>query len=79
MNKHLHRTVFNAARGMRMVVQETARSAGKATGATSAMLATALLTALQRTSKHYEVAMSLVLNYIQSLPPEQQARVLLPR
>ncbi|MGK6311344.1 two-partner secretion domain-containing protein, partial [Variovorax sp. DT-64] len=29
-------------RGMRMVVQETARSAGKATGATSAVLATAL-------------------------------------
>ncbi|WP_241520343.1 filamentous hemagglutinin N-terminal domain-containing protein [Variovorax sp. B2] len=42
MNKHLHRVVFNAARGMRMVVQETARSAGKATGATSALLATAL-------------------------------------
>ncbi|MGK6309830.1 ESPR-type extended signal peptide-containing protein, partial [Variovorax sp. DT-64] len=39
MNKHLHRVVFNAARGMRMVVQETARSAGKATGATSAVLA----------------------------------------
>jgi hypothetical protein len=42
MNKHLHRIVFNAARGMRMVVQETARSAGKATGATSAVVATAL-------------------------------------
>ena len=36
MNKHLHRIVFNAARGLRMVVQETARSTGrgarKATG-----------------------------------------------
>ncbi len=30
MNKHLHRIVFNAARGIRMAVQETARSAGKA-------------------------------------------------
>ncbi|MBJ2159797.1 two-partner secretion domain-containing protein, partial [Variovorax sp. IB41] len=29
MNKHLHRIVFNAARGMRMVVQETAASTGK--------------------------------------------------
>lgn len=36
MNKNLHRIVFNAARGARMVVQETARSAGKAaSGATS--------------------------------------------
>jgi filamentous hemagglutinin len=35
MNKHLHRIVFNAARGMRMVVQETATSTGKgASGAT---------------------------------------------
>ncbi|MDR6856822.1 ESPR-type extended signal peptide-containing protein [Variovorax guangxiensis] len=42
MNKHLHRVVFNAARGLRMVVQETARSTGKATGATSGVLATAL-------------------------------------
>lgn len=29
MNRHLHRIVFNAARGMRMVVQETANSTGK--------------------------------------------------
>ena len=29
MNRHLHRIVFNAARGMRMVVQETAASTGK--------------------------------------------------
>jgi filamentous hemagglutinin len=29
MNKHLHRIIFNAARGMRMVVQETATSTGK--------------------------------------------------
>uniref|UniRef100_UPI004039F26D two-partner secretion domain-containing protein n=1 Tax=unclassified Variovorax TaxID=663243 RepID=UPI004039F26D len=29
MNKHLHRIVFNAARGIRMVVQETATSTGK--------------------------------------------------
>ncbi|MDR6535646.1 ESPR-type extended signal peptide-containing protein, partial [Variovorax soli] len=32
MNKHLHRIVFNAARGLRMVVQETAMAAGKALG-----------------------------------------------
>jgi filamentous hemagglutinin len=39
MNRHLHRIVFNAARGMRMVVQETATSTGKgkarATGGSS--------------------------------------------
>jgi filamentous hemagglutinin len=29
MNRHLHRIVFNAARGIRMVVQETATSTGK--------------------------------------------------
>lgn len=29
MNRQLHRIIFNAARGMRMVVQETATSAGK--------------------------------------------------
>ena len=46
MNKHLHRIVFNAARGMRMVVQETAMSAGKATGATSAVVALAGLLAV---------------------------------
>ncbi|NMM07118.1 filamentous hemagglutinin N-terminal domain-containing protein [Polaromonas sp.] len=34
MNKHLHRIIFNPARGLRMVVQETATSAGKANGAT---------------------------------------------
>ena len=42
MNKRLHRVVFNVARGVRMVVQETALSAGKATGATPGVLATAL-------------------------------------
>ncbi|MBT2325595.1 filamentous hemagglutinin N-terminal domain-containing protein [Variovorax paradoxus] len=42
MNKRLHRVVFNAARGLRVVVQETARSAGKAKGATP-VLAVALI------------------------------------
>lgn len=43
MNRHLHRVVFNAARGMRMVVQETAASTGKgASRATTAAGATAL-------------------------------------
>ena len=46
MNKHLHRIIFNASRGIRMVVQETAKSAGKATGATSAVVATALVSLL---------------------------------
>ena len=30
MNKNLHRVIFNKARGIRMVVQETASSEGKA-------------------------------------------------
>jgi filamentous hemagglutinin len=48
MNKHLHRIVFNAARGTRMVVQETARSAGKAgSGATGAVLSVAALTPMR--------------------------------
>ncbi|MET3439496.1 hypothetical protein ABIC94_000241 [Variovorax paradoxus] len=29
MNKNLHRIVFNAKRGLRMVVQETAKSTGR--------------------------------------------------
>lgn len=46
MNKRLHRVVFNASRGTRMVVQETARSAGKAgSGATSAAVSVAALAA----------------------------------
>jgi hypothetical protein len=34
MNKNLHRLIFNHARGLRMAVQETASSCGKARGAT---------------------------------------------
>lgn len=53
MNKHLHRIVFNAARGLRMVVQETARSTGRGTrkatsggaGAGSAAVSVAAITA----------------------------------
>ena len=41
MNKHLHRIIFNQARGLRMVVQETASSCGKANGATQAQAASA--------------------------------------
>lgn len=37
MNKNLHRVIFNAARGMRMVVQENARSAGKSTRTASGL------------------------------------------
>jgi filamentous hemagglutinin len=50
MNRHLHRIVFNAARGMRMVVQETASSTGRgksratsgSSGTASAVAAVAL-------------------------------------
>jgi filamentous hemagglutinin family protein len=45
MNKRLHRVVFNAARGLRVVVQETARAAGKASGATALMPAAMLMAA----------------------------------
>ena len=57
MNKHLHRIVFNAARGTRMVVQETARSAGKAgSGATGAVLsAAALASALISAPLHAQI------------------------
>ena len=45
MNRHLHRIVFNARRGLRMVVQETAKSTGrgssKATTVASAAVASA--------------------------------------
>ncbi|MET3443163.1 filamentous hemagglutinin [Variovorax paradoxus] len=54
MNRHLHRIIFNAARGMRMVVQETASSTGKGKskatggsgGAGAAVTAVALFGAL---------------------------------
>jgi filamentous hemagglutinin len=54
MNRHLHRIIFNAARGIRMVVQETASSTGKGKskttgrpgGASAAVKAVALLGAL---------------------------------
>ncbi|MGJ7495942.1 hemagglutinin repeat-containing protein [Variovorax sp. RT4R15] len=46
MNKNLYRIVFNAARGIRMAVQETAMSAGKASGATSAAVGIALASLL---------------------------------
>uniref|UniRef100_UPI0014859419 ESPR-type extended signal peptide-containing protein n=1 Tax=Hydrogenophaga sp. 2FB TaxID=2502187 RepID=UPI0014859419 len=35
MNKNRHRVVFNAARGLRMVVAECARSMGKASTTTA--------------------------------------------
>lgn len=35
MNKNLHRLIFNHARGLRMAVQETASTCGKANGATA--------------------------------------------
>ncbi|RZL91013.1 MAG: hypothetical protein EOP82_14040, partial [Variovorax sp.] len=43
MNKGIHRVVFNAARGLRMVVHEGARSAGKTTGATPGLVVAAFL------------------------------------
>jgi filamentous hemagglutinin len=57
MNKHLHRIVFNAARGLRMVVQESARSTGKgASGATSAAVSVgALAAALMSAPLHAQI------------------------
>ena len=46
MNKNLHRIVFNAARGIRMVVAETAKSATKAGGTAPAVAATTLAAVL---------------------------------
>ncbi|MBB1602286.1 hypothetical protein A9977_19795 [Variovorax sp. UMC13] len=57
MNKRLHRIVFNAARGLRMVVQESARSTGKgASGATSAAVSVgALAAALMSAPLHAQI------------------------
>ena len=56
MNRHLHRVVFNAARGMRMVVQETATSTGKgASRATSAAGAASLAGALIAGAAHAQI------------------------
>ncbi|SOD28921.1 filamentous hemagglutinin [Variovorax sp. YR752] len=56
MNRHLHRVVFNAARGMRMVVQETATSTGKgASKATTAAGAMAIAGVLMATSAHAQI------------------------
>ncbi|WP_366490936.1 ESPR-type extended signal peptide-containing protein [Variovorax sp. 67-131] len=38
MNRRLHRVVFNAARGMRIVVQETANSTGKGASKTISVM-----------------------------------------
>lgn len=43
MNRHLHRVVFNAARGMRIVVQETATSTGKGASKTTATTVSAAI------------------------------------
>ena len=43
MNRHLHRVVFNAARGTRMVVQETAASTGKGASKTTATTVSAAI------------------------------------
>ncbi|BEP41579.1 hemagglutinin repeat-containing protein [Variovorax sp. V15] len=56
MNRHLHRVVFNAARGMRMVVQETAASTGKgASRATTAAGAAALAGVLIAGAAHAQI------------------------
>jgi filamentous hemagglutinin len=56
MNKHLHRIVFNAARGLRMAVQETARSAGKAASGATPALAGSALALLCAASAHGQIA-----------------------
>ena len=56
MNRHLHRVVFNAARGMRMAVQETAASTGKgASKATSAGASVAIAGALMAMSAQAQI------------------------
>ncbi|VTU18932.1 Filamentous hemagglutinin [Variovorax sp. PBS-H4] len=55
MNKKLFRVVFNAARRARMVVQETARSAGKANGITPAQVGTALASLLVATAAQAQI------------------------
>jgi filamentous hemagglutinin len=63
MNRHLHRIVFNAARGMRMVVQETATSTGKgksratsgSSGTASAVAAVALFGLLAASPGHAQI------------------------
>ncbi|RZL57193.1 MAG: filamentous hemagglutinin N-terminal domain-containing protein, partial [Variovorax sp.] len=57
MNKNFHRIVFNASRGLRMVVQETARSAGKVTsGTTGAVVsATAFAAVLMSAPLHAQI------------------------
>ena len=46
MNKNLHRIIFNAARGMRMVVHETARGAGKSNSTTTGLAASLVASCL---------------------------------
>jgi len=60
MNRHLHRVVFNAARGMRMVVQETAISTGKgeskaSTAASGVLTGVALAGLLATTPLHAQI------------------------
>ncbi|RZL89984.1 MAG: hypothetical protein EOP82_17270, partial [Variovorax sp.] len=56
MNKRLHRVVFNAARGLRMVVHEGARSAGKATGTISGVLDVTIAAVLALTPAQAQIA-----------------------
>lgn len=56
MNRHLHRVVFNAARGMRMAVQETAASTGKgASKATATTVSAAIAGALMAMSAQAQI------------------------
>ncbi|WP_080647876.1 two-partner secretion domain-containing protein [Variovorax atrisoli] len=56
MNRHLHRVVFNAARGLRMAVQETAASTGKgASRATTVAGAAAVAGALIAGAAHAQI------------------------
>ncbi|VWX62571.1 hypothetical protein VARIO8X_60343 [Burkholderiales bacterium 8X] len=56
MNKTFYRVVFNAARGMRVVTQETARSAGKAKGATAVVAVAALASMLAPIAARAQIA-----------------------
>lgn len=55
MNRNFYRVVFNAARGMRMVVQETATSTGKGANKATPAIAGVLAGMLMATSAHAQI------------------------
>ena len=75
MNKNLHRIIFNAARGVRMVVAETAKSASKASGATPALVGATLATLAAVLASPLALA-QIVADMFEKASPEQRAAIL---